>query len=174
MSDKQDAFVTAIADECVGVPHRYCPKHLLRDVAPPVLDMDRQAQVTMRRTVRGLRAIARRVLAERRHAATPEPPPPQARPQGDDPPRIDPAEAATAAPCAPGARGLATTENAPVEDAAGEVVRGDCAAVRGMLQARQGGPLRPPGVRMREALQDVRDALERHLHAQKGGLQRRC
>jgi len=27
---------------------------------------------------------------------------------------------------------------------------------------------------MREAVQDVRDALERHLHAHKGGLQSRC
>ena len=51
---------------------------------------------------------------------------------------------------------------------------GYCAAVRGMLNDRQGGPLRPPGLRMREALQDVRDSLDRHLQAQKGGLQSRC
>ena len=44
MSDKQDAFVTAIAEECVGVPHRYCQNHFLRDVAQPVLDMDSQAK----------------------------------------------------------------------------------------------------------------------------------
>ena len=37
-----------------------------------------------------------------------------------------------------------------------------------------GGPLRPPGVRMREVFEDVRDALERNLHAQKGGLPRHC
>ena len=42
-----------------------------------------------------------------------------------------------------------------------------------MLHDRQGGPLPPPGVRMREALQDGRDALERTLQAHKGGLQRR-
>src|SRR5262245_42256883 len=29
MSDTQDAFVTAMADECVGVPHRYGPNHFL-------------------------------------------------------------------------------------------------------------------------------------------------
>jgi hypothetical protein len=174
MSDKQDACVTAIADACVGVPQRSCHHHLLRDVAQPGLDMDSQAKVKRRRNVRGLRAIARRVLAERRHAATPVPPLPQESPQGDDTPRIDPAAAATATPGAPGALGLATPENAPVEDAAGEVVLGSCAAVRGMLNDSQGGPLRPPGVRMREAFQDVRDALDRHLHAQKGGLQSRC
>jgi hypothetical protein len=174
MSDKQDAFVTAIADEFVDVPHRYCHNHFLRDMAQPVLDMDSQAKVKMRRKVRGLRAIERRVLADRRQTATPERPLPQESPQGDDTPRIDPSAAAPAAPCAPGALGLATTENAPVEDAAGEIVLGYCAAVRGILNDSQGGPLRPPGVRMREALQDVRDSLARNLQAQKGGLQHHC
>ena len=66
MSDKQDAFVTAIADEFVGTPHRYCQNHFLRDLAQPVLDMDSRAKVKMRSKVRGLRAIERRVLEERR------------------------------------------------------------------------------------------------------------
>src|SRR5713101_6604103 len=57
MSDKQDAFVTAIAEEFEGVPHRYCQNHFLRDVAQPVLDMDSRAKVKMRSTVRGLRAM---------------------------------------------------------------------------------------------------------------------
>jgi hypothetical protein len=173
MSDKQDAFVTAIADEFVGVPHRYCHNHFLREVAQPVLDLDSQAQGKMRRKVRGLRAIARRVLADRRPAATPDPPLPQESPQGDGTPCIDPSEAATAAPWAPGALSLATPGHAPVEDEAGEVVRGYCAAVRGMLHDSQGGPLRPPGLRMREALQGGRDSLERNLPAQKGERQSR-
>ena len=172
MSDKQDAFVTAIADEFVGVPHRYCHNHFLRDVAQPVLDMDSQAKVKMRSKVRGLRAIERRVLADRRQAAPPDPP--LQSPPDDDTPLIDPSAAATAAPCAPGALGLATMGSALVEDAAGEVVLGYCAAVRGILNDSQGGPLRPPGVRMRAALQDVRDSLDRNLQAQKGGLQSRC
>jgi hypothetical protein len=53
-------------------------------------------------------------------------------------------------------------------------VLGYCAAVRGILHDSQGGPLHPPGLRMREALQDVRDSLERNLQAKKGGLQSRC
>src|SRR6266849_8808656 len=81
MSDKQDAFVKAIATEFPGIPHRYCQNHFVRDLAKPVLDMDRQAKVTMRSKVRGLRAIERRVLAERRHAAAPESPPPPAAPK---------------------------------------------------------------------------------------------
>jgi hypothetical protein len=184
MSDKQDAFVTAIADECVGTPHRYCQNHFLRDVAQPVLDMDSRAKVKMRRKVRGLRAIERRVLEERRQAALPEPLPPDEGPKTNEPPCADPSEAA--APCAssdPGlvptdsvleATGLATTGDAPVEDEVGEVVLGYCAAVRGILNDSQGGPLHPPGLRMREALEDVRDSLERNLQAKKGGLPSRC
>ena len=70
MSDKQDAFVKAIATEFPKVPHRYCQNHFLRDVAKPMLEQDSHAKVKMRNKVRGLRAIERDVLAERR---TPEP-----------------------------------------------------------------------------------------------------
>jgi len=184
MSDKQDAFVTAIADEFVGTPHRYCQNHFLRDVAQPVLDMDSRAKVKMRRKVRGLRAIERRVLEERRQAAAPEPLPLDEGPKTEEAPRADPSEAA--APCAssdPGfvpmesaleVTGLATTGDAPIEDEVGEVVLGYCAAVRGILNDSQGGPLHPPGLRMSEALEDVRDSLERNLQAKKGGLPSRC
>ena len=75
MSDKQEACVTAIAAECPGTPHRSCHNHLLRDVAQPVLELDRRAKVKRRSTVRGVRAIERRVLEDRRHTAVPEPPP---------------------------------------------------------------------------------------------------
>ena len=67
--------------EFPGTPHRYCHNHFLRDVAQPVLEMDSQAKVKMRRKVRGLRAIERRVLEERRHAAAPEPPAHPGRPK---------------------------------------------------------------------------------------------
>jgi len=172
MSEKQDAFVTAIAEECVGIPHRYCQNHFLRDVAQPVLDMDSRAKVKMRSTVRGLRAIERRVLEDRRQAAAPVPPPLDESPKTEETPRTDPSEAP--APCTSGNLGLTTSGEAPVEDEAGEVVLGYGAAVRGILNDSQGGPLHPPGVRMREALQDVRESRDRNLHAKKGGLQSRC
>jgi len=181
MSDKQDAFVTAIADECVGLPHRYGHNPFRRDVAQPVLDMDSRAKVKMRRKVRGLRAIERRVLAERRQAAAPEPLPPDESPKPAESPRVAAANAA-AAPCASSApslvlrasameaTGRATTGDAPGADEAGEVGLEYGAAVRGMLNDSQGGPLHPPGLRMRAALEDVRDALERNRQAKKGGL----
>jgi ATP-dependent Clp protease ATP-binding subunit ClpA len=184
MSDKQDAFVTAIASEFPGTPHRYCQNHFLRDVAQPVLDMDSRAKVKMRRKVRGLRAIERRVIEERRQAAAPAPTPPDENPKPDETPRADPSEAT--APRASSDLGWtstdstleatdgAMTEEARGEDKVGEVVLGYCAAVRGILNDSQGGPLHPPGVRMREALQDVRDSLERNLQAQKGGLLSHC
>jgi hypothetical protein len=64
VSDKQDAFVTAIAAEFPNIPHRYCNNHFLRDLAKPVLEKDSHAKVQMRRKVRGLRSIEKEVLAE--------------------------------------------------------------------------------------------------------------
>src|SRR5215831_4854437 len=184
MSDKQDAFVKAIASEFPGTPHHYCYNHFLRDLAQPVLEMDSRAKVKMRRKVRGLRAIERRVLENHRPAAAPELTPPDERSKPEAPPLAGASEAA--APCASSdlglpttdsalaATGVATTGEALVEDEAGEVVLGYCAAVRGILNDSQGGPLHPPGLRMREALQDVRDSLDRSLQGKKGGLQRPC
>ena len=48
ISDKQDAFVTGIAAEFPGVPHRYCDNHFLRDLAKPVSEADSHAKVQMR------------------------------------------------------------------------------------------------------------------------------
>ena len=184
MSDKQDAFVTAIAAEFPGTLHRYCHNHFLRDVAKPVLDLDSRVKVKMRSKVRGLRTIERCVLEDRRHTAAPEPPPRHETPKADTTPLADTSEAN--APCAASDLGGVRTDSALEatgwaaagapggEDEAGEVVLGYCAAVRGILNDSQGGPLHPPGLRMREALEDVRDALERNLQAKKGGLPRRC
>jgi len=144
ISDKQDAFVRGIAAEFPGVPHRYGANHFLRDVAKPVLEADSHAKVHMRRTVRGLRAIEREVLTEQRTPALPAP---------------------LAPPCE------ATPSDAVQADAASqEVVLDYCAAVRGILNDDQGGPLHPPGIRMAEALGDVHASLQRNLEAKKGGL----
>ena len=151
MSDTQEAFVTAIAAECPGTPHRSCHNHLLRDVAQPVLDMDSRAKVKMRRKVRGVRAIERRVLEERRQAAAPAPTPTDERPKTDEPPRAssDLGWTSTARPLE--ATGRATTGEARGAEDGGEVVLGYGAAVRGMLHDSQGGPLHPPGLRLSAA-----------------------
>ncbi|HSX78469.1 MAG TPA: hypothetical protein VLQ80_07870 [Candidatus Saccharimonadia bacterium] len=86
MSEKQDAFVKAIASEFPGTPHRYCSNHFLRDVAQPVLERDSRAKVKMRRKVRGLRALERRVLEAHRPAAAPEPTPSDERAKTAAPP----------------------------------------------------------------------------------------
>ena len=103
---------------------------------------------------------------------SPAPLPLDESPKTEETPLTDPSEAP--APCPSGNLGLITIGEAPVEDEAGEVVLGYCAAVRGILNDSQGGPLHPPGVRMSEALQAVRASLDRNLHAKKGGLQSRC
>ncbi len=58
----------------------------------------------------------------------------------------------------------------PGDEAPQDVVLDYCAAVRGILNDDQGGPLHPPGLRMAEALEDVQGSLQRNLEAKKGGL----
>jgi hypothetical protein len=155
LSDKQDAFVTGIAAEFPEVAHRYCDNHFLRDVAKPVLEADSHAKVQMRRKVRGLRTIEQAVL-ERRNAGTRED-------LGPD----DPATPVTAI------AGPAEIAPPAMVDPAGAVVLDDCAAVRGILNDDQGGPLHPPGLRMAEALGEVRDSIQRNLAEGKGGSRKR-
>ncbi len=151
VSDKQDAFVKGIAAEFPDVPHRYCDNHFLRDVAKPVLEADSHAKVQMRKKVRGLRKIEQAVL--RRQKA-------QAR--------------SDIAPEAPEATDTATVAkpSPAVVDPTGSVVLDYCAAVRGILNDDQGGPLHPPGVRMAEALHEVQESIQRNLGAQKGDSRR--
>ncbi len=49
------------------------------------------------------------------------------------------------------------------------VVLAYCAAVRGILNDDQGGALNPPGLRMAEALTEVRESLQRNLDSNKPG-----
>jgi hypothetical protein len=65
-------------------------------------------------------------------------------------------------------------DNAPLaeEEPAGDVILEYCIVVRGILNDDQGGPLHPPGLRMAEALGEVRDSIQRNLDAKKGGSQR--
>jgi hypothetical protein len=149
MSDKQEAFVKGIAAEFPDVPHRYCDNHFLRDLAKPVLEADSHAKVQMRKKVRGLRTIEQAVL--RRQKSETE----------DD-----------LRPRTPEATGpaTATADPPPAEvDPAGSVVLDYCAAVRGILNDDQGGPLNPPGLRMAEALNEVQASIHRNLDAKKGG-----
>jgi len=156
LSDKQEAFVTGIAAEFPGVPHRYCVNHFLRDLAKPMLAADSHAKGKMRRKVRGLRAIEREVLQQRRRSA-------------GETPAVAPAPTTPATP--PPANQLAKdgpAATAPPADA-GEVVLDYCSAVRGIRNDDQGGPLQPPSFRMAEALGDVRASLQRNLDAHRGG-----
>ena len=74
---------------------------------------------------------------------------------------------ATATPQAP------PPPDAPGVSEAGQVVLDYCAAVRGILNDDQGGPLHPPGVRMAEALAEVRASIRRaegeHAEGEKKG-----
>jgi hypothetical protein len=58
------------------------------------------------------------------------------------------------------------------DDPVGDVILDYCAAVRGILNDDQGGPLDPPGLRMADALDEVRQSIQRNLDAKKGGSRR--
>ena len=150
LSDRQDAFVTGIAAEFAGVPHRYCQNHFLRDVAKPVLEADSHTKVRMRKKVRGLRKIEQAVLKRRGIAGS--------------------EEAAGADAAATMAVIIEPVESpASPADPAGAVVLDYCAAVRGILNDDQGGPLQPPGLRMAQALDEVRESIQHNLDEKKGG-----
>jgi hypothetical protein len=150
ISDKQEAFVKGIAAEFPGVSHRYCANHFLRDLAKPILEADSHAKVQMRKKVRGLRTIERTVLEHQRGVA-------------EGPATVTGPESAAAAARAPAVAACGG------DDAAAAVVLDYCAAVRGLLNDDQGGPLHPPGVRMAEGLGQVRESIQRNLDAKKGG-----
>jgi hypothetical protein len=152
LSDRQDAFVTGIAAEFPDVPHRYCNNHFLRDLAKPVLEADSHAKVRMRTKVRGLRKIEQAVLKQQGSQASER--------------LVDNHPAATTAV-------IETPTNPPASrgDSAGAVVLDYCTAVRGILNDDQGGPLHPPGLRMADALDEVRASIQRNLDAKKGDSQ---
>lgn len=136
VTDKQDAFVTGIAEVFPGVVHRYCQNHLLHDVAKPVQEADSQAKVQMRKKVRGLRKIEKDILEIRQERPS--------TPDKDSP------------------------DNKPEDK--NEVVLEYCAAVRGILNKNQGGPLDPPGLRMAEGLKEVRASIQRNIDTRQGGI----
>jgi len=161
ISDKQKAFVSGIAEVFAGVPHRYCSNHFLRDLAKPVLERDSHAKVQMRRKVRGLREVERRILEERRKGSSPSA-------------SSDEAEtAATPTPATLSASSPAPSAASMVPDAtrveAQDIVLAYAAGIRGILNDDQGGPLDPPGLRMAEALGEVRASLQRCVEQKKGG-----
>ena len=146
--------MTGIAAEFPGVPHRYCDNHFLRDVAKPVLEADSHAKVQMRKKVRwpAENRTSRAQATECQGVEKPR----GRRPQSDGDSR------SWGRPICP----------APEADSASAVVLDYCAAVRGILNDDQGGPLHPPGLRMAEALKEVRESIQRNLDAKKGGSQR--
>jgi hypothetical protein len=162
VSDKQEAFLSGIAEVFTGVPHRYCHNHFLRDLAKPVLEADSTAKVQMRRKVRGLRSIEKEILA--------------LPPESSSPPQIPQTGAggpASGEADGPGGREtMPATPEAPAVDAGEQVVLDYCVAVRGILNNDQGGPLHPPGLEMARSLAEVRASIQRNLEEKKGGPQR--
>jgi hypothetical protein len=170
VSHKQDAFVKGVAAVFPGIPHRYCANHFLRDLAKPTLELDSHAKVQMRKQVRGLRDIERAVLRRCRRAEVTTAQEVKSASAGADAgakaaggQRADVARAAAEHPAAKVGQAAACGAAMTAEDQANGVVLDYCSAVRGILNDDQGGPLQPAGLRMAEALAEVRGSLGRNL-----------
>ncbi len=135
ITDKQEAFVSCAAAEFPDVPHRYCENHFFRDLAKPVLEADSTAKKKMRSKIRGLRAVERVVL--------------------------DAQQATQAVANSAGIPAVDAAQPDSLAGEAGEVVLDYCSMVRGILNDNHGGPYNPPGLRMLDALGDVRESLAR-------------
>jgi hypothetical protein len=146
--------VTGIAAKFPGVPHRYCANYSLWDLARPILEADGDAKVQMRKEVRGLRRVEQSILNHRRDLAPVE---------------------SEASPSLSIVSGVADRDDPPPVqvDSAGDVVLDYCAAVRAILNDDRSGPLHPPGFRMAEGVDEVRQSIERNVAAKKGGSRRR-
>jgi hypothetical protein len=179
LSDKQDAFVTGVAQAFPDTPHRYCDKHFLRELAKPMRQADSHAKVQMRKKVRGLRAIEREALRQRRQATVQTTSDKDVTASGSRRQEVSaPADATRTGSPRPrgsagkrsGARSASGQSNRPTPgDSVAQVVLDYCAVVRGILNDDQGGPLQPTGMRMAEALKEVRASLQRNLDLNKPG-----
>src|SRR5262249_27212920 len=147
--------------------------HFLRDLARPMLKADSHAKVLMRKKVRGLRGIEReaprqRAQAESAKAVTVVQ---KAEAKAGATPRAATAPQRLSGQAASAAKQVEQGQpnrQAP-EGCAAQVVLDYCAVVRGILNEDQGGPLRPTGMRMAEALVEVRASLQRNLGLNKPG-----
>jgi hypothetical protein len=146
-----------------------------------MLEADSHAKVQMRKKVRGLRAIERQVLDDRRKAQEASDATASARSVSvasepaacGEPADVAVGQAEAVSPPAASEQASAAEQVAqPAADEAAQVVLDYCSAVRGILNDDQGGPLHPPGIRMAEALQEVAFSLQRNLDAKKGGAAR--
>lgn len=168
VTDKQSAFVTGIAKVFPEVPHRLCKIHFLRALAKDVLAADQHIKVTMRKKVRGLRAIEQEAMATSSPVvATPSS---QAVPsEGPTTPAV-PSEGAVTLPAAHDA--ITPASSLPTVPPGAAVVLDYCTAVRGILVGDQGDPLHPTGTRMASALEEVQASIDRCLAGKKGGRKR--
>jgi hypothetical protein len=59
ISDKQESICWAVQHKLPTVPHQICQFHDLKDVAQPVCEADRHVKKELKKTIRGIRALAR-------------------------------------------------------------------------------------------------------------------
>lgn len=64
VSDGQQSIRLAFEKLLPNVPYQYCQYHYLKDIAKPVVDLDRKLKTEIKKSLRGIREIERRVEAQ--------------------------------------------------------------------------------------------------------------
>ena len=60
VSDGQRSIRLAVKQEFPGVPHQLCHFHFLRNIAKPIIDLDRALKVDLKKKVRGIRTVEKK------------------------------------------------------------------------------------------------------------------
>jgi hypothetical protein len=148
----------------------------VRDLAKGTLEKDSHAKVQLRKHVRGLRAIEREVLEQRRSQENPQETSEQevASTNGSGAPVVASVVQEESIPIPTSSERVVEAPSSPSkgpcpEEDKSEVVLDYCAVVRGILTDNRGGPLHPPGLRMAEALVEVQESLQRNLALKREG-----
>jgi hypothetical protein len=61
VSDGQQSIRLAFETLLPDVPYQYCQYHYLKDIAKPVMDLDRKLKTGIKKTLRGIRDVERKI-----------------------------------------------------------------------------------------------------------------
>ncbi|QHZ54453.1 hypothetical protein M655_001610 [Brevibacillus sp. NSP2.1] len=64
VSDGQQSIRLAFETLLPDVPYQYCQYHYLKDIAKPVMDLDRKLKTGIKKTLRGIREVERKLEAQ--------------------------------------------------------------------------------------------------------------
>ncbi|MEK4286656.1 transposase [Paenibacillus sp. FSL P4-0502] len=64
LSDGQHSIRLAMSDLWPEVPYQYCQYHYLKDIAKPVMDLDRKLKTGIKKNLRGIRSLEKKIQSD--------------------------------------------------------------------------------------------------------------